>query len=137
LYYSKGDGTIKSVINSLRTKYPNLNKKQSEDIVHWWDYRFNFIKESGIDWRLLFWLDQRCCSWAGAINSVFDLTAYNAVNPLNCDTVLEELYNYTNKGDIDNGYQKVLIQYLKPDLNNYPYNPKPKRIVFFRRFKWF
>jgi len=77
---------------------------------------------------LLFWLDQRCCAWAGAINSVFDLTGYHAVNPLNCDSLLEELYKYTNKGDIANGYQKVLIQYLKPELNNYPYNPKTKRI---------
>jgi hypothetical protein len=49
--------------------------------------------------------------------------------------VLEELYNYTNKGDIDNGYQKVLIQYLKPELNNYPYNPKTKRMGFLKRFK--
>ena len=135
LYYEKGDGSSKSVVNSLRTKYPNLNNKQSEDIAYWWDYRINFIKESGIDWRLLFWLDQRCCAWAGAINSVFDLTGYHAVNPLNCDTLLEELYNHTNKGDIDNGYQKVFIQYLKPELNNYPYNPKTKRMVFLKRFK--
>lgn len=133
LYYPKGDGSIKSVIDALRKKYPNLNNEQSIDIAYWWESRSEFIKETNIDWRLLFWLDQRCCSWAGAINSVFDLTNYHAINPLNSDTLLEQLYIFTNKGDIENGYQRHLIQDLNSELNNFPYNPKYKKVNFSKK----
>jgi hypothetical protein len=127
LYYPKGDGIFESVIAALRKKYPNLKEGQSKDLKYWWDYRAEFILNSNIDWRLLFWLDQRCCAWAGSINSIFDLTNYHAINPLNCDSILEQLYTYTNKGDIYNGYQKDLINELLPKLNDIPYNPKFKK----------
>lgn len=135
LYYPKGDGSIDSVIDSLRTKYPKLNNQQSADLAYWWESRSEFIHETNIDWRLLFWLDQRCCSWAGAINSVFDLTNYHAINPLNSDSILEQLYIFTNKGDIENGYQRHLIQDLIPELNNFPYNPKYKKLRLKNLFK--
>lgn len=127
LYYPKGDGSIDSAISSLQKKYPKLNNEQMIDLEYWWNFREDFIKDSGIDWRLLFWLDQRCCAWAGSINSIFDLTNLSSINPLNSDVILENLYNYTNKGDIENGYQRELINSLIPELNEYPYNPKLKK----------
>ncbi len=130
LYYPKGDGSIESAIRSLQKKYPNLNNEQKIDLAYWWNFREDFIRDSGIDWRLLFWLDQRCCAWAGSINSIFDLTNLRSINPLNCDLILENLYSYTNKGDIENGYQKELINSLIPELNEFPYNPKLKRFNF-------
>jgi len=135
LYYPKGDGTFESVIAALRKKYPNLKEEQSKDLKYWWDYRAEFILNSNIDWRLLFWLDQRCCAWAGSINSIFDLTNYHAINPLNCDSILEQLYTYTNKGDIHNGYQKDLINELLPKLNDIPYNPKFKKFNVLNCFR--
>jgi hypothetical protein len=129
LYYPKGDGTFNSIINSLKVKYPSIKKEQVDDLEKWWNYRITFIEKFDLDWRLIFWLDQRCCAWSGAINSVFDLSNYKAINPLNSDWALGWLYLYTNRGNVNNGYQVNLIDSLLPELNKYPYNPKRNSLL--------
>jgi CDP-paratose 2-epimerase len=52
----------------------------------------------------------------------------------NC-SMLEQLYKYTNKGDIHNGYQKDLTNELLPKLNDIPYNPKFKKFNILNRFR--
>ena len=132
LYYPIGDGSFDGIINSLKIKYPGLNEFQIEDLKKWWECRNSFINNNDLDWRLIFWLDQRCCAWAGSINTVFDLSGFKAVNPLNSDWVLNWLSNYTNQGNIENGYQKILIENFRPDLNHFEYNPKNRKNLFSR-----
>ncbi len=133
LIYPKGDGTFVSCIGGLKKKYPKIQNTQIEDLENWWNYRSGFFKKHHLDWRLMFWLDQRCCSWAGAIHSVFDMSNFNAINPLNSDFALGWLYCYTNGGNVENGYQKNLIELLMPKLNDIPYNPKSSNKSLLRK----
>lgn len=81
-----------------------------------------------IDWRDQFYIDQRLGGWASAVEQSLDLMTGRRFHAANSRRIFETLLALPEKVRKGSQHHVDMIQNLAPDLNDFPYNRKPRSI---------
>jgi hypothetical protein len=118
------------MIFELQKKYGLLDEFKVSALKEW--YRFRIEKDElnrDVDWRILFWLDQRSCSWAGAIDGSTDISAYRYLNPFNSQRVMCLFYELSMRMDTGSDFQELIIAKIDQVLLDIPFNKSDSAVV--------
>jgi hypothetical protein len=98
-----------------------------EQLLQWHKEALPAIELSGINaWEFFYW-EQRLSAWAGTVRSEFDVVE-EAVSPYNSRMLLETMLgvDLSLRRSPDFVFHRGVIEFLWPQLLDYPINPKTK-----------
>jgi hypothetical protein len=131
------------LVQVLEQQYTELDSVKIKSLNDWYITRRNEDKVNNtVDWRILFWLDQRSCAWAGTIDGATAISDCVYINPFNCPKVLQQFYQIYTLLDSGKDFQEEIMKRLDPELLQIPFNKKDGTIIYNRflrealRFIW-
>jgi hypothetical protein len=111
------------LIYQLEKKYGRIDDFKKLALEHWYNVRLlNDKKNRTIDWRILFWLDQRSSAWVGSIDEATEVTNFKYINPLNSSLLLNLFYVLSIQNTDKRDFQEYLINEIDPKLLNMEFN---------------
>jgi hypothetical protein len=125
--------SCEELVNEIKSKYPKLDSFKRLSLESWCNERLvNDEVNRTIDWRILFWLDQRTCAWAGTIDGATAISDCVYINPFNCPKVLQQFYHIYILLDSGKDFQEEIMKRLDPELLHIFFNKKDGTIKYNR-----
>ncbi len=105
--------------------YPLLRRKQKRNLasLKTWTQSIDPKEMSEIDYRELFFIDQRMAGWMGDLEQSIDLTGATRIHVANCQRTYELMLSVPLDVRMKSAHHRDLIRLWAPELDALPFNP--------------
>ena len=111
--------TSKSILRKWRM---SCHDQDLDDGIQEWLIWQETLSYNNIDWRDLFYLDQRMCGWLSATEQALDILPYTFFQPANCQRIFDVLLSIEPHRRTNGDVQIQMIKQQTPQLLEFPIN---------------